>query len=180
MTDVTAAEIVSFWRDAGSERWFAKDEAFDRIIRARFLKIHAAALHRELADWEESPEGALALLIVLDQFSRNMFRGSAEAFAGDPLARAIADHSLSRGFDRATEEIMRQFFYLPFMHSESLADQERSLSLYQAYCSSEELKYAVDHHSIIARFGRFPHRNQVLNRATTPAEQAFLEGQSTT
>jgi uncharacterized protein (DUF924 family) len=179
MTDMTAADIVSFWRDAGPERWFLEDEAFDQIIHARFQKAHAAALRGELADWEENPEGALALLILLDQFSRNMFRGSARAFACDPLARALADRALARGFDQATAEIMRQFFYLPFMHSESLADQERSVSLYQAYGMFEELKYALDHRAIIARFGRFPQRNRALNRATTPAERAFLEGQAT-
>jgi uncharacterized protein (DUF924 family) len=179
MGDVTAAGIVSFWRDAGPERWYSEDEAFDRIIRARFLRSHAAAIRGDLAGWEKSPEGALALLILLDQFSRNIFRGRAEAFASDALARALADRVLSRGFDRATEDIMRQFFYLPFMHSESLADQERSVLLYRAYGRPEELKQAVDHHALIARFGRFPYRNRALNRATTAAEQAFLEGQST-
>jgi uncharacterized protein (DUF924 family) len=172
--DTTAAEIVSFWREAGSQHWFAQDEVFDQTIRARFLEIHAAALRGELTHWEESAIGALALLILLDQFSRNMFRGNARAFSSDALARAIAERALSRGFDDANEEIMRQFFYLPFMHSESLKDQERSLSLYKAYGRSEELKYAVEHRSIIAKFGRFPHRNQALNRVTTPAEQVFL------
>jgi uncharacterized protein (DUF924 family) len=176
MSDTALAEIVSFWRQAGPDKWFEADEDFDRTIRSRFLAIHEAAARGELAAFEESAEGALALLILLDQFSRNMFRNSARAFATDHMARAKADRALARGFDQETEVTMRQFFYLPFMHSELLADQDRSLRLYEALGDPEQLKFAVTHRDIIAKFGRFPHRNRVLGRETTPAEREFLEG----
>ncbi len=176
MSDAALAEIVSFWRAAGPDKWFEADEDFDRTIRSRFLAIHEAAARGELAAFEESAEGALALLILLDQFSRNMFRNSARAFATDHLARAIADHALARGFDQETEATMRPFFYLPFMHSELPADQDRCLRLYEAFGEPEQLKFAVTHRDIIVKFGRFPHRNRVLGRETTPAEREFLEG----
>ena len=128
VSDVTPAEIVSFWREAGPERWFEQDDDFDLSIKSRFLAVHEAAARGELAAFEESAEGALALAILLDQFSRNMFRGTARAFATDPLARAVADRAIARGFDQATDEALRQFFYLPFMHSELLADQDRSVA----------------------------------------------------
>ena len=175
MTIAAPAEIIQFWRDAGPDRWFAADEAFDREIRTRFLATHEAASRGELAAWEESPEQALALVILLDQFPRNIFRRSAHAFATDPLARRVADEALARGFDRSAEKDMRLFFYLPFMHSEALADQDRSLRLFEALGDAEQVKYAIIHRDIIARFGRFPHRNRVLGRATTPAEQRFLD-----
>ena len=176
MSDAALAEIVSFWRQAGPDKWFEADEDFDRTIRSRFLAIHEAAARGELAAFEERAEGALALLILLDQFSRNMFRNSARAFATDHLARAVADRALARGFDQETEATMRPFFYLPFMHSELLADQDRCLQLYEAFGDPEQLKFAVTHRDIIAKFGRFPHRNRVLGRETTPAEREFLEG----
>jgi len=176
MSNPIAAEIVSFWREAGPQKWFEKDDDFDRTVRSRFLAIHAAAARGELAAWEQSAQGALALVIVLDQFPRNMFRGSARAFATDPLARAVAERALARGFDHASDELMRPFFYLPFMHSEQLADQQRCVRLYQALGDAELLRHAVTHHDIIAKFGRFPHRNRALNRETTPAERAFLDG----
>jgi uncharacterized protein (DUF924 family) len=171
---VSAAEIVRFWREAGPERWFTKDESFDRAIRARFLATHEAAARCEFSAWDSESEGALALAILLDQFPRNMFRGSAHAFATDPLARSVADRALARGFDQQTDERMRPFFYLPFMHSETLADQDRSLRLYEALGDPEQLKFAVIHRDIIAKFGRFPHRNRALGRETTPEEQEFL------
>ncbi len=174
--DVTAAEIIDFWREAGPERWFEKDDAFDTLVRSRFLAAHEAAARCELASWQDGPDGALALLILLDQFPRNMFRGSAHAFATDPLARAAARQALARGFDRAIDAPMRQFFYLPFMHSENLADHDLAARLYQALGELEQIKYAAIHRDIIARFGRFPHRNRVLGRDTTPDEQAFLDG----
>jgi uncharacterized protein (DUF924 family) len=176
MSNAQLAEVVPFWREAGPQRWFEKDEAFDLAIRSKFLTLHKAASRGELSAAEESAEGALALVIVLDQFPRNMFRGSAHAFATDPLARAVAGRSLARGFDAATAEPLRPFFYLPFMHSEALADQDRCLRLYEVLGDAELLKYAVMHREIISRFGRFPHRNRVMGRVTTPAEQAFLDG----
>jgi uncharacterized protein (DUF924 family) len=124
----TAAEVVSFWRDAGPERWFKKDLAFDEAIRDRFLVTHEAAADGKLTAWERNAEGALALLILLDQFPRNMFRGDARAFETDPLARAVAAGALIRGFDAQVEHAMRSFFYLPFEHSEDMADQDRSVA----------------------------------------------------
>ena len=173
-TAATAVEIVSFWRDAGPDKWFEKDEAFDREIVSRFLATHQAASRCELASWQDDAQSALALLILLDQFPRNMFRNSAHAFATDPLARAIADRALAPSFDQATEHALRQFFYLPFMHSEILADQDRCLQLYEKYGDADTLKYANIHRGIIVKFGRFPHRNAVLGRVTTPAEDEFL------
>jgi uncharacterized protein (DUF924 family) len=170
-----AAAVTAFWRAAGPNKWFHKDADFDREIAARFLPAHEAAAAGGLADWETTSEGALALLLLLDQFPRNMFRGSARAFASDPLARAVAGRAIAHGFDTAAASTERIFFYLPFMHSENLADQERSLALVPQTGDSEQEKYAEIHADIIRRFGRFPHRNAVLERATTPGEQAFLD-----
>lgn len=174
--DVKPADIVMFWRDAGPERWFNKDAAFDEEIRQRFLTSYEAASEGKLSAWEDSAEGALALLILLDQFPRSMFRGSARAFAADPLARAVAAGALVRGFDAQVPSDMRAFFYLPFEHSEDLADQERAVALFKASGDADGLKWAELHADIIRRFGRFPHRNAVLGRETTAAEQVFLEG----
>jgi uncharacterized protein (DUF924 family) len=173
---VTADEIVSFWRAAGPDRWFNKDASFDEEIQQRFLESHEAAAAGKLTDWEQSAQDALALLILLDQFPRNMFRGDARAFATDPLARAIAAGAIVRGFDSQVPTEMRSFFYLPFQHSEDLADQERGIAFYKAIGDVENLKWAELHADIIRRFGRFPHRNAVLGRTTTPEEQAFLDG----
>jgi uncharacterized protein (DUF924 family) len=128
-----------------------------------------------LSGWEQSAEGALALLILLDQFPRNMFRSKARAFATDPLARAITAGAIVRGFDSQVPKELRNFFYLPFEHSENLADQERCIALNKAGGDQENLKWAEIHADIIRRFGRFPHRNAVLGRSTTPEEQAFLD-----
>ena len=172
---VEPAEIVSFWGEAGPDKWFERDESFDQAIRSRFLSTYAAGANGKLASWEESIDGALALVLLLDQFPRNMFRGDARAFATDPLARAVADRALARGFDQATDLTLRPFFYLPFMHSEALIDQDRSVRLYEALGETEELRYARQHQDIVLRFGRFPHRNRALRRDTTLAEQSFLE-----
>ena len=173
---VSAAEVVSFWRDAGPDRWFNKDAAFDKVIHERFFDTYEAAANGKLSDWEHSAQGALALLILLDQFPRNMFRGDARAFATDPLARAITAGGIIRGFDSQVPNELRSFFYLPFEHSEDLADQERGIALNKAAGDTENLKWAEIHADIIRRFGRFPHRNAALGRATTPEEQAFLDG----
>jgi uncharacterized protein (DUF924 family) len=173
---VTPADVLAFWRAAGPDKWFEKDEAFDADIRARFLAAYAAAAAGKLAVWESVAEGALALVIVLDQFPRNMFREQARMFAADPLARAVADRAIARGLDGNYVPPERRFFYLPFMHAESLADQERCIALCRAAADAEGVKYAETHAGIIRRFGRFPHRNRVLGRATTPDEQTFLDG----
>ena len=167
--------VLAFWREAGPDKWFKKDTAFDDGVRARFLETYEAAAAGKLVDWEETAEGALALTIVLDQLPRNMFRGDARSFAADPLARAVAERALARGFDRQLPLPDRQFFYLPFEHSESLPDQERCCALFLSTGDADLLKWAEAHADIIRRFGRFPHRNTVLRRATTPEEQAFLD-----
>jgi uncharacterized protein (DUF924 family) len=176
MTDTLAKphEIVSFWREAGPDRWFKKDTAFDEEIRRRFLPTYETAAAGKLRDWEQSAEGALALLILLDQFPRNMFRGDKRAFVADSVARAVAAGALIKGFDGQVGD-MRSFFYLPFEHSEDMADQERCIALYTAAGDDDGLKWAKLHADIIRRFGRFPHRNAALGRATTLEEQAFLD-----
>jgi uncharacterized protein (DUF924 family) len=173
---ITPAQIVSFWRAAGPKKWWKKDVAFDRTVRSRFLTAHEAAARGELALFEDTAEGALALVILLDQFPRNMFRGSPHAFATDPLARAVASRAVARGFDRAIDASMRAFFYMPFTHSETLADQERCVELHAALGEIDLSQYALIHRDIIAKFGRFPHRNPALGRETTPEEQTFLDG----
>jgi uncharacterized protein (DUF924 family) len=170
-----AEDIIRFWREAGYKRWFGKDDAFDAEIRSRFGDLQRRAGRGELADWEATPTGALALVILLDQFSRNLHRGTTAAFDNDPAARGVADRALERGFDHRVEADLRMFFYLPFMHSEVLADQERCVGLYALLGDENSFKFAQDHRDIIARFGRFPHRNPVLGRMTTAEEQAFLD-----
>jgi len=175
---VTPADIVTFWLEAGPDQWFTLDDAFDRAVRSRFLAVHEAAAAGQRADWQETREGALALVLLFDQFPRNMFRGEARAFATDAMARAVADRALARGYDQATDPAMRPFFYLPFMHSEALADQDRCVRLYQVLNDAEQLRYAMGHRDVIKTFGRFPHRNGALGRATTPAEKDFLDDAS--
>jgi uncharacterized protein (DUF924 family) len=175
MSDLTVAEVVSFWRDAGPDRWWEKDDQFDRLVRSTFLPLHEAAARGELAAWENAPEGALALVILLDQFPRNMFRGSPHAFATDPLAQVVAERAIARGFDVATDQQMRMFLYMPFMHSEVLHHQDRCVELMATMADDGLGKFATVHRDIIAKFGRFPHRNSALGRATTAAEQDFLD-----
>ena len=167
--------VLAFWRKAGPKKWFTKSAAFDRQIRARFLSTYKAAAARALSNWERTAEGALALVIVLDQFPRNMFRANARAFAADPLARQIAQRAISKGFDRQVPTAERQFFYLPFEHSESLVDQGRGVALFRATGDAELVKWAELHADIIRKFGRFPHRNAALRRTTTAQEQKFLD-----
>ncbi|MDJ1158561.1 DUF924 family protein [Chelatococcus sp. SYSU_G07232] len=175
MTMASAEEVVAFWRDAGPKKWFAKDAAFDAAVTARFLMTHEAAAGGRLGDWEATPEGALALVLLLDQFPRNMFRGQARAFGTDAAARAVAARALAQGFDGLVEPWLRGFFYLPFMHSEDLADQERCVALYAAAGDADGLGWAERHRDVIARFGRFPHRNPALGRDTTEEERRFLD-----
>lgn len=172
---VPPVEIVAFWRTVGPECWFEKDEALDDDIRRRFLGPHEEAAAGKLDLWEQSAEGALALLILLDQFPRNMFRGKSRAFSTDPLARAVASRAILSGFDGVFPD-MRGFFYLPFEHSENLADQQRAIALFKAAGDADGLRWAKMHADIIRHFGRFPHRNAALGRVTTPEEQAFLDG----
>lgn len=170
----TSADVIDFWRDVGRERWFKKDTTLDGKIRRRFLHLYEAAAAGRLDDWQQNPEGTLALLILLDQFPRNLFRDSPRAFETDPKARSIASRAILNGFDAGFDD-MRTFFYLPFMHSEDLADQERAIAFYRAQGNADGLKWAELHADIIRRFGRFPHRNAALGRTTRPEEQAFLD-----
>ena len=169
-------DVLAFWRAAGPDRWFERNADFDAEVAARFGAVYAAAAKGELAQWEAAPDCALALAIVLDQFSRNMFRDDARAYAADAAARGVADRAIARGYDRQIPHRERQFLYLPFMHSEDPADQERCLALARRYGNDEFTRYAELHADIIRRFGRFPHRNVALGRPTTAEEQAFLDG----
>jgi uncharacterized protein (DUF924 family) len=170
------ADILAFWREAGPDKWFKKDTAFDADIRTRFLATYETAAAGKLSDWEATPDGALALLIVLDQFPRNMFRGDARTFAADPFARTVADRAIARGFDQRFAPAERSFFYLPFEHSEDTADQDRCVGLCRATGDADLLKWAERHADIIRRFGRFPHRNAMLGREMTAEERTFLDG----
>jgi uncharacterized protein (DUF924 family) len=179
-------EVLAFWFGTPSDpwfgqfrpEWFRKDAAFDDEVRRRFSSLHQALTEGQHRDWLLAPRSALGCVIVLDQFSRNMFRGDARAFAQDALARRAADEAIRRGFDAEVAPVERTFFYLPFMHSEELADQDRSVALFGALAggdvNSSSVDYARRHRDIIARFGRFPHRNAALGRPSTPEELTFL------
>jgi uncharacterized protein (DUF924 family) len=169
----TAAEIVRFWRDAGYKAWFTKDETFDGRCRG-FEAEHHAAARGELAQWEQDAESALALMILLDQLPRNIFRGSPHAFATDGLAQAAAARAIERQFDAATDSDLRFLFYMPFEHAEDLALQERCVQLFTNLGDANYLKHAIVHRDIIARFGHFPHRNAILGRKSTAEELQFL------
>jgi uncharacterized protein (DUF924 family) len=171
----TPDEVLDFWREAGPEKWFSKDSAFDQACRDRFLPTYEAAARGDLNEWELTPEGALAVVLLLDQLPRNMFRGTRETYKADPVALMAADRAIERGYDRKVEPELRRFFYLPFMHSESLRHQERSVALNEDLGEEDSIKWARHHHDIIARFGRFPHRNAILGRETIPEEEAFLQ-----
>ncbi|MCM1982870.1 DUF924 family protein [Lyngbya confervoides] len=179
--------ILDFWfgdpgsPDYGQPRkfWFMKNPDFDQSIRDRFLAVHHQAMAGQLDFWGDHPEGSLALLIVLDQFSRNLYRGQPQAFTADSKARAIAQQALEQQFDQRLLPVQRWFIYLPFEHSEAWSDQQLSLQLWQGLKnhlpSSDALRYAQKHAEVIRRFGRFPHRNSILGRPNTPAEQDFLQ-----
>lgn len=156
------------------EAWFVPDPAFDDAIRRHFTAAWERALRGELDGWAQAAEGALALIVLLDQFPRNMFRGQARAFAADGKAVAVAREALARGFDQAVAPAWRKFFYLPFEHAEDSAAQARSVALVRATGEAQAIRYAEMHQEIIARFGRFPHRNAILGRKSTPEEEAWL------
>lgn len=170
-----AQRIVAFWREAGPERWFTRDAAFDAQCETRFLGTHLRAARCEFEHWLENATGALALVLLLDQIPRNVYRGSAHAYATDGLARHYADRAIEAGFDAEVDAALRVFFYLPFEHSEATADQRRSLDLHARLPDQGADAWARLHAEIIERFGRFPHRNPVLGRATTAEERAFLD-----
>jgi len=173
--DVSARDVVAFWRDAGPARWFMRDPQFDEQCRVRLGEAHFAASRRECDDWLGDAQGALALVLLLDQIPRNIFRGSAHSYATDPLARHFAQRAIDAGFDRAVDPALRVFFYMPFEHSEAIADQQHSITLVEALADRNYTHYALAHRDVIARFGRFPHRNAALGRDNTPEEQAWLD-----
>ncbi|MBI6632021.1 DUF924 family protein [Pseudomonas paralactis] len=173
-TTQPAEAVIEFWTQAGAKRWFAKDEGFDTAFRDTFHTTHMQAARRELDGWLATADGALALLILLDQYPRNAFRGTAHMFATDPLARFYAQQMVEAGLDQQIDPQLRAFCYLPFEHSEDPQDQQRSLVLNQQL-DANTYHWAKEHADIIQRFGRFPHRNAVLGRATTAAEQVFLD-----
>ncbi|GCF92175.1 membrane protein [Enterococcus florum] len=168
-------EILRFWfEECEPEQWFKKDQAFDEIIRVRFSEIHQKATMGELAEWRSTVEGRLAEIIVLDQFSRNLYRGDSKSFAFDGMALVLAQEAISHTpIDQLTVQ-QRSFLYMPFMHSESLMIHETALRLFAEEGMEENLIFEQRHQRIIARFGRYPHRNDVLGRTTTKEEQAFL------
>jgi uncharacterized protein (DUF924 family) len=166
-------EMIDFWRAAGREKWFTKDLAFDVQCRDRFLHHHFAAARRSYDYGAETAAGSLALVLLLDQFPRNAFRSTGHMYATDPLARMFARRAIAAGHDQTTPEDLRLFLYLPFEHSEDLADQELSVELNRALGREDE-RYAIGHRDIVRRFGRFPHRNRLLGRTTTADEEIFL------
>ncbi|MDB5945613.1 MAG: hypothetical protein JWQ33_639 [Ramlibacter sp.] len=174
MNNVSPAEVLAFWRDAGPRRWFRKDPAFDADFRERFLAAHEAAGRGELHRWAADADGALALVILLDQFPRNAFRGSARMFATDAQALQAAHRAIDAAFDAQVEAGLRNFFYLPLMHSEDPAEQRQAVQLAERL-GGEPFRFALIHRDIIEKFGRFPHRNALLGRSSTPAEQRFLD-----
>jgi uncharacterized protein (DUF924 family) len=171
----TRDDLLAFWREAGMDKWFRGGAAFDAECRARWQDAHFAAARRECDGWLDDADGALALVLLLDQIPRNIFRGSGHAFATDPLALHFAGRAIEAGFDAQVEPALRFFFYLPFEHSEAIADQRRAVELFTALDDANLLGYAVAHRDVIARFGRFPHRNAALGRSNTPDEQAWLD-----
>jgi uncharacterized protein (DUF924 family) len=172
-TPDAAREVIDFWRAAGKSRWFAKDPAFDRTFRERFASLYAAAAAGELLAWAATPEGALGLILLLDQYPRNSFRGTARMYATDAMARERADAAIQAGHDRCVPAELAMFVYLPFGHSESLADQERSVELARRL-GAPHLEHAEHHRDIVREFGRFPHRNAILGRLSSAAEQRYL------
>lgn len=179
-------DILNFWFDdpdaiaAGGYRkvWFSKDLDFDRAIQTQFLTDYQQAAIGQLDHWQSTPEGCLALILLLDQFPRNLFRGQPQSFATDAKALTIAEQAIAQGFDQALPLIQRWFVYLPFMHSEDLTMQQRSVQLYTTFqdnpVTPSAYTYALKHLEVIERFGRFPHRNVILGRETTPEEAEFL------
>ncbi|MEA5497386.1 DUF924 family protein [Limnoraphis robusta Tam1] len=183
----SVAEILAFWfgspedSNYGKPRkvWFQKNSAFDEQIRSHFLADYELAAQGQLDFWKESPDSCLALILLFDQFPRNVFRGQAQAFVTDTKALEMAKYAVSQGFDRPMLPVQRWFIYLPFEHSENLADQEKSVELMQQLSddpdSQSSINYAIRHWEIIKQFGRFPHRNAILGRESTPEEEAFLQ-----
>jgi uncharacterized protein (DUF924 family) len=173
----TREEIIHFWfEETEPQQWFQKNETFDQSIKERFLTIYNMARDGLCDGWNQDADGCLALCILLDQFPRNMFRGTSQAFATDGKALLVAKYAVSKGYDQILPPVKRTFLYLPFEHSEDLRDQQKSADLFAVMKDDEPLAYdyALRHMAIIEQFGRFPHRNAVLNRDNTPEEEEYL------
>lgn len=175
-TVASASEVVDFWQTAGRDLWFEADASFDAEFRSTFIAAHEAAAAGQLRHWSSSPQGALGLCILLDQFPRNAFRGTSRAYATDAQALDVARAAVAMGFDRMVAPELALFFYLPFSHAERLEDQQLAVAC-TTRLGRPDLTWAEHHRDIIARFGRFPHRNHILGRASTSEEQRFLETQ---
>jgi uncharacterized protein (DUF924 family) len=172
---VSSQEILDFWfTEPARSHWFDATPGLDAEIGRRFEATWRTASVGGLTDWETTPEGALALVIVLDQLPLNMYRGRARSFTTEARARAVAERAIARDWDRALTPEGRAFLYMPFMHSESLADQDRVVALFEAAGLMDNAKWARHHREIVRRFGRFPHRNAILGRESTPAERDWL------
>ena len=168
-------EIIKFWFEEISQaQWWKKDVQFDQLIASRFLEVHGHASRCELNQWRDTADGRLAEIIVLDQFSRNIYRDSPLSFATDSLALVLAQEAIRVGADKKVSESMRSFFYMPFMHSESAVIHEEAVVLYEAYGNEGNLDFELRHKAIIDRFGRYPHRNEILGRDSTAEEVEFL------
>ncbi len=170
-----ARALLAFWRQAGMARWFRGGDAFDDECRERWQEAHFAAARGEFDYWLADADGALALVLLLDQIPRNIFRASGHAFATDPLALHYATRAIDAGFDARVDPALRFFLYMPFEHSEAMPDQDRAVELFTALGDADLLGYANAHRDVIVRFGRFPHRNAALGRINTPEEQAWLD-----
>lgn len=172
----TADEIITFWFSEPVKRlWYDTNPAFERLLRVNYLNLYNAACKHALDKWCVVPEGSLALIIILDQFSFHMFPNEAKSFENGENARAIARNAINRGQDNELEEMQKGFIYSPFMHSESMADQEYAIKLFEDAGLTEFLNYAQQHHDTIKRFGRFPERNRVLGRISTKEEKEYLK-----
>jgi uncharacterized protein (DUF924 family) len=174
VANTQASQVIDFWKQAGPTMWFAKDAEFDRLFREKFLALHDAAMRGDLKHWETTDNETLALLLLLDQFPRNAFRGTPRMYASDGLARKIANAAIDKRFDRKVPTELRLFMYLPLGHSEDLGDQERAVALVRSL-GEPHVSHAMGHRDIIKRFGRFPHRNPILGRKMKPDEQKFLD-----
>jgi len=171
-----AKDVLDFWfHELKPEQWYRKDDGLDKAIVDRFGALHETLLATDNTELQMTPASALAAIIVFDQFSRNMFRGSPKSFAADAKARALANAAIEAGCEATMSDDERQFLYMPFMHSETLADQDRSVELFASLGRDNALKYAHLHRDPIKAFGQFPHRNAVLGRPTSPAEKAWIE-----
>ena len=176
MGDIGFTEIIDFWfEEIEQKQWWVKDAAFDQLIKQRFATVHQQATNAELYVWRQAPLGRLAEIIILDQFSRNMFRDTAQSFAYDSIALVLAQEAVANGADKQLNAAQKSFLYMPYMHSESLTMHEQAVKLYRQKGLEYNLDFEHQHKAIIERFGRYPHRNAILGRESTPEEITFLQ-----